>query len=155
MTLNFLGSNRGITLVEIMVVITAMVIISAASMPVFSNFYVSSQLDENSIQIVRTLRTARDRSVAGVNGSPHGIKLQSDRYILYQGPSFALRNIVYDRSVVLDSAMTLTWNLSGPDEINFSKGIGKPDNAGTITLAHSIKGNRTISINSYGLAEEQ
>lgn len=155
MILNSLNSNKGITLIEIMIVIVVMAIVSAAAMPIFGNFYLSSQLDENSVRVIRTLRTAKDRSVAGVNNSQHGIKFQSDSYTLYQGPSFALRDAAYDRTVVLDNILTLTWNLSGSDEISFSKGTGKPDNTGTITLTHNIKGSETITVNSYGLAEEQ
>lgn len=149
---------KGITLIELLIVLGIILIAAAVVVPIYGNFSAFAQLNEHSSQLVQILRTARERSVARLNNDSHGVYLQNDRYILYQGSSYGLRESAYDRAVVLDSALSLSWNLSGsgsPGEINFSKGLGLPDKTGTITLIHQVQGSRIISINNWGLIEEE
>jgi len=47
------------------------------------------------------------------------------------------------------------FTLTGSDvDVNFSKGLGVPDNAGTLTITHDVNGSRDIVVNSFGLVEE-
>jgi len=148
---------KSFTLVELLVVIGITIVLAAASIPIYGNLQVSAQLNDNSSQIIQFLRTAQQESMARYNNAAHGVKFQADRYILYQGSIYTLRDSDYDREVILDSSMELSWTLFGTgqsDEVNFSKGLGAPDMIGTITLTHDVQGTRTISVNSYGKAEE-
>ena len=129
-----------------------------AGLPIYSNLQISSQLRKNTSQIIQVVRTARKRSVAGLNDSQHGIYFQADRYVLYQGTSYSLRNAAYDEEVILDSVLRIVRNLSGSgevDDINFSKAIGIPNKTGNITLIHGVKGSKSININNLGMIEEQ
>jgi len=149
---------RAFTLIELLIVMAVMVILAVATIPIYGNLQVSSQLNDASSEIIQFLRTAQQESMARYNTAAHGVKLQADRYILYQGSTHALRDSDYDRETILDSSMELSWSLSGTgqsDEVNFSKGLGMPDMTGTITLTHDVQGTRIISVNSYGKVEEQ
>lgn len=144
--------GEGFTLIEILIVIGITIALTAVVVPIYGNLQVKSQLNENSSQIIQTLRTARQRSVARFNNEQHGVKLLTNGYILYQD----LVDSDYDREVILDESMSLSWNLSGgADSINFSKGLGLPDVTGTVTLTNEISGSRSIIINSFGLVEEE
>lgn len=146
-----LNAQRGFTLIELLIVITVTVILVVATVPIYGNLQLSAQLNENSSQIIQTLRTARERGVAGVNNEQHGVQFQFDRYVLFQNAT----GTAFDRETVLDKALTLSWSLSGGvDEINFSKGLGVPTATGTITISHDVKGTRTITINELGVVEE-
>ena len=117
----------------------------------------SSQLNESTTQIIQTLRVARQRSIARLNDSAHGVFFEinagDDRYILYQGSSFAARNSSFDRATTLDSGLEISTTFS-VDEANFSKAFGTTT-AATVTINHTAAGSQTININSFGAVERQ
>ncbi len=148
--------NKGFTLVELLVVIAITLLLAAATVPIYGSLQVSSQLNENTSQIVQNLRTARERSVARLNNAQHGIYFTTNSYTLYQGSSYASRSSTYDRGVTLDPA--LSFSLPGGAltyDINFSKGLGVPNAIGTISLTHDVTGSRQIIINNLGMVEEE
>ena len=131
---------------------------ATAALPIYGNFQVSSQLNENTSLLVQTYRTARQRSIVRYNGAAHGVYLEinpaaKDIIVLYQGSSYLTRESEYDREIILDTPLSLTNTLTGND-VNFSQGLGVPSTIGTVTLAHEASGNRTIDINSLGRIEE-
>lgn len=145
--------KNGFTLIEVLIVIGIIIILSAATLPLYSNLQISSQLNDGNLLIIQTLRTAREKSLVGYNDSSHGVKFLSNSFILYQGSSYATRNSFYDRITELSPVLSISTTLTN-DEINFSKGLGEPNNIGTIILSHNSGGEREIFINSLGKIEE-
>jgi len=149
------SDHRGFSAVELIIIIAITIILAAMAAPVYGNLQSSTQLNEESAQVVQILRIARERSASGFNNARHGVKLEAGKYILYQGPSYTSRNSDYDKNITLNNNLNLVWVLSGgSSEINFSKYIGIPNSTGTINLGHSVKGNKNITINDFGLVEE-
>jgi len=155
------NTSNGFTLVELLIVIGITLILAAAVAPIYGNLQVSSQLNENSSQIIQSLRLARERSVARTNNSQHGVYFEidalgdKDKYVLYQGSTYDTRDSNYDREVILDEVLSLSLPGEVSEyEINFSKGLGVPSATGIITLTHDISGTRQIIINSFGMVEE-
>ena len=151
-------SNASIPFIEALIIVSISVLLVTAVLPIYSNLQVSSQLRENTSQIIQVIRTARERSMVGLDDIQHGVYFQADKYTLYQGTSYALRDTAYDREIILDDILRITRNLTGSgdaDDLNFSKGFGIPNKTGSITLTHDVKGNRLIDINSLGMIEEQ
>ena len=147
------GVKRGFTLIELLIVIGVTLILVVAALPMYGSLQVSAQLNENSSLIIQTLRIARERSVAGFNNEEHGVYFTSGAYTLYQGPSYAARDSSYDRTTTLPSALSVSTTFAG-GEVNFSKGLGVPNNTGTVTLTHDVKGAKAITINSFGKVED-
>ncbi|MBU1132015.1 prepilin-type N-terminal cleavage/methylation domain-containing protein [Patescibacteria group bacterium] len=147
------SKQSGFTLIEVLIVVSITVVLAISAVFAFGNLQVSSQLNENTEQMIQTLRTAQERSFARINDSPHGVKFQTNKFILYQGTSYATRNAAYDRETVLDTSLTITTTLTN-DEVNFSRQLGMPDHTGNVTLTHATSGSRQISINSFGRVNE-
>ncbi len=145
--------KNGFTLIEVLIVIGIIIILSATTLPLYSNLQISSQLNDGNLLIIQTLRTAREKSLVGYNDSSYGVKFLSNSFILYQGSSYATRNSFYDRITELSPVLSISTTLTN-DEINFSKGLGEPNNIGTIILSHNSGGEREIFINSLGKIEE-
>jgi prepilin-type N-terminal cleavage/methylation domain-containing protein len=146
-------SSAGFTLVELLIVITISLIVLAVAVPIYGNLQGSAQINDVTSGITQAVRTARERSINRLDNSSHGVYIDiavgDDSYILYQGDSYATRDSSYDRSTPLDSVITLSTTLTAND-INFSKGLGVPNNSGTITITHDVNGSETITINSIG-----
>ncbi|MCX6796618.1 MAG: prepilin-type N-terminal cleavage/methylation domain-containing protein [Candidatus Falkowbacteria bacterium] len=155
--------KNGFTLIEMLVVVGIGVMMAVVSISLYGNLQISAQLNENTAQIIQTLRIARERSIAGYNNRAHGVYLVinpsgSDRYILYQGINYNTRAADFDQVQVLDSALSLgvsDFKMSGSDvDINFSPSSGWPSATGTIILTHSSQGSRSIKINNLGIVEQ-
>ena len=154
---------KGFTLIELLIVIGIALILATASIPIYGFFQVQAQLNETSAQLVQNLRIVRENAVAGYNDSAAGIyfdiNVGNDSYIIYQGSSYALREVAYDRIFLLDSVLNLVnidFSLSGVDiDINFSKGLGRPNNIGSLDITHDVQGTQMITINSLGMVEEE
>lgn len=153
---------RGFTLIEILLVISVTLVLAVPSYSLFNNLHKSAQLNESANQIIQTLRIARERSVAQLNNSPHGvyffIAASPSKYVLYQGETFNSRNIAFDREYYLDNPLKLSTSnlilIGGNIDINFSQGRAAPSNIGSISIKQSNGSSRTISINSAGLIQE-
>ena len=149
---------KGFTIIELLIVIAITLILATLSASLYGNLQVSSQLNDSTSQMLQATRTARERSVARVNNSAHGVYFEinpgaDDRYILYQGSSYAARDSSHDRATTLANSLSLSTTLTG-SEVNFSMGFGVPDNTGSVILTHDVNGTRTITINSFGMVEE-
>jgi len=153
--------SHGFTLMEMLIVVSVLLILVGASSPLYTNFQVSSQLNENVSQIIQTLRTAREKSAARTDNSSYGVKfkISDNQYVLYQGSAYDSRTSSYDRETALPNALSLSLSLkaSGVDttDVNFSKGLGVPNATGTITVTHNVRGSKTININDFGRVGEQ
>jgi Tfp pilus assembly protein FimT len=151
------SGNRGLTLVELLIVIGVTLLLVGAASPIYSNLQVSSQLNDTKDSIVRLLRTARVRSVSGLNNSSHGVYFNidpsgADSVTLYQGATYATRNTDYDQTESFDTSIALTSTVSGT-EVNFSKGLGRSSTTGTVTIIHDVDGTRGVLINGLGVVE--
>jgi len=156
---------KGVTIVELLIVIAVGSILAAAGISIYGNLQGSVQLNETSSEIIQLLRIAKARSEARLNSKRHGVYLEinlegNDKAILYQGLSYTTRDQEHDRTLVLDGVLSISTQdfslVLGDDvDINFSLGLGMPDNTGTMTITHSVDGMRVIGLNVLGMAEEQ
>ena len=147
---------RGFTLIEILVVIGIFVVIAAMAVPVFGNWQNRAGLNSAEAEIRQLIRQARARSLAGLDGSAHGVYLSVDSgggAVLYEGNSYASRTRDYDLVIELPATIYLSTTLIG-NEINFSQGLGEPNTYGTMTIANSASGETaSIFVNELGVIE--
>jgi Tfp pilus assembly protein FimT len=153
------NGNAGLTLVELLIVVGVTILLVGAASPIYSNLQVSSQLNDFEDSIVRLLRTARVRSISGLNNSTHGVYFNinpsgADSMTLYQGATYVTRNTDYDQVESFDSSITLSSTISGT-EVNFSKGLGRSSATGTVTITHDVDGSRGVLINVLGGVERE
>ncbi len=153
---------NGFTLVELLIVISISLILAVSAVPIYGNLQVSAQLNESSAQAIQAIRNAREMSSSRHNGAQHGVYFDinensKDKFILYQGSSYASRDADYDIETELDKALVVvntSFDLTGTDiDINFSKGLAEPGNIGVLAFNHLVEGVRFIVVNEIGMVE--
>lgn len=145
---NNVTMKPGFTMFEVLLVIAAVVIITAFTIPTGINFMNSQTLDETRVEIIAGLRRAQSQSVFQKNDSDFGVKFLSDSYVLFQGSSYSGRTQSEDEVFDLTPGIAV----SGVDEVVFSKLFGIPNNTGTTTIFF-VGENRYININNAGKIE--
>ena len=100
--------------------------------------------------LVSSLQHARSQAVSNIcygtcaDGKPHGVYIEDDQYIIFQGSSFATRDAGFDTLIEANPSI----NHTGLDEVVFDQLTGDAT-AGDITLTDPANGRESvISINS-------
>src|SRR3989338_1237256 len=147
----------GFTVIEIILVLVILLVLVTISIPNFVFFLESANLDNNTEEFVGILRTAQNKTLASESNSKYGIYLDTsvlpNKYILFKGNSYALRDSLYDMAYLLNiNVEFFSVNLGGGSEIVFDKLTGLSQQSGNISLrlktdASQIK---TIYISSSG-----
>lgn len=138
----FYKNQKGITLIEIMVVIGILVVIISFGVIVDFSSFTSGTLQGEESKVVSLLERARSRAMANMYESVHGICYDQDEnsYILFRDTCGG----AFTESISANSNMTITF----PDII-FEQLTGNIDSEETITITDGIK-TEDIIINEQG-----
>ena len=149
---------RGFTLTEVLIVVGIALVLFSAAIPMYGGFQVSAQLNDSSALFVQHMRMAKQHARARFHEQSHGIYVDvgqdTNRYVRYEGNSYASRNTAYDQVESFGGEMNLSTDIPGGD-VHFSAGTGYPSATGTVTFSHAAGGSRVIEINSFGTIEMQ
>jgi Tfp pilus assembly protein FimT len=150
----FMKNKQGFSLIELLITIGLTVAITLISIPLYGNLQAATKLDESLAQVVDLLRSAREQSRAGVRDFSYGVYFDpaGNKVILYQGVSYALRDLVYDQVLILEPGVKIATTIP-LNEINFNKSAGVPDVTGQVEFDFEGK-KRTIEVNQYGIPLE-
>lgn len=149
--------NPGVTLPEVLVVIAVALALATAATPLAVSWRTGSELSAETSSFVQALRRARAQSVSRISNQSHGVYLEinptgDDRYVVFQGASYASRDPAVDESVTLPSTLTLMSTWPG-NEVVFSRGLGLPSVTGVVTITHAAGVTSNVSVVASGLIE--
>jgi len=147
--------KKGYTLVELLIAIAVLTVILVISAAAFYNLTKKSDLDTSRDNIISTLNTARNKTVASEGSVQYGVyfdvSLSPDRHILFKGPDYANRDVSFEDEIHdLPSSIEIS-NISfngGGDEVVFKLLDGSTDNYGSVVIQSSIT-NETQTIYVY------
>ena len=135
-------SRKGISYIELLIVVGLMAIIGASVSPFLSNFILRNNLETTVDNLVGTIRKAQSYSMDGKNNAVWGVCLSGGNIRLYTG-SCSSPTISEDFSV--SSSVSIT----GLSDTTFSRLRGEPSNILGVTISTDI-GSATISLNAAG-----
>lgn len=126
-------SQRGFTLIELMVSISILVMLSTWGMVTYRTQQQKQSLRRIGTEIVSLLRDAEARSVAGVDQSVWSVRFFADRYELQKA---GLTYQTYDLNGLVFAAVNVFADGSGgnTDFVEFLRPSGRTDHTGTIEL---------------------
>lgn len=142
--------KRGVTLLEMIVVIGILGVLLAIAMPSYRNFQKSVEVTSIAENIEGVLRETQSESMAVKNGQKHGVYFNSssNQYIKFEGDAYVSgdpNNIIYqisDKVEMTDISLAVTGN-----SVVFEKLNGGTDNYGSVTITHATDTSFTKSIN--------
>ncbi len=141
----YISKSDGFTLLELLLVIGILALLIITSLPLVINFYKIRALGVHENGIVQTLRRAQLKAMSVEDDSSFGVYLTSEKYVLFKGNFYGIRDTAYDEIFDLPNNLSVI----GPSEIVFSKLRGTPSDTGTIILTIDNR-SETININEVG-----
>lgn len=148
--------NKGISIIEIIIVISIIAIISAITIPNLSQFRNQQAIKNTAEDIISLLNEARNSTISSKNSNTYGIHFQSDRAILFTGSFFnedpSNKQIDFDSAITIPETGGINLN-GGGDDIVFVRITGDTLNYGTIViqLSSDITQQKVINISKIGV----
>ncbi|OGZ06627.1 MAG: hypothetical protein A3C93_00015 [Candidatus Lloydbacteria bacterium RIFCSPHIGHO2_02_FULL_54_17] len=135
--------ERGITLLEILVVTAIVLLLSSMALAAFGTFRARKTMDVTVEVVMTSFGRARLDTISSKDDQQYGVHLESDKAVYFIGPTYssgAPTNIVYAVDPVLEIAnVTLT---GGGSEVLFNRLTGGTGQSGTFEIR--LKGNTSI-----------
>lgn len=142
--------TKSFTLIEILVIIGIMLILMALAIPAYRTFRSQTDLNNSAEEIINILRLAQSKTLASEGASQYGVYFDQatspDRYTLFKGESYELRDIALDRVYDLSKDIEIEINLIGGSEVVFNRIIGDTSQSGNLSLRLIESPSETVSI---------
>jgi len=148
--------RRGISLIEIIIIISIIGILSAIITPNLSRFHNQQALKNTAEDIISLLDEARGSTISSKNLTTYGVRFLSDKAILFPGLSYteSVSNKQIDFDSVVQIPETGGVNLNGGGiDIVFDRLTGDTLGYGTILiqLVNDATLQKVISVNKIGV----
>ena len=142
--------TAGFTVVELLVALGIGLALLAVSVSAFANFRDYFALRTASQDVQLSLIDARGATLASRNDTVHGVHIESDRVIRFEGSYSA--GAATNTEFPFANGVTATWSLTGGGaEVVFTRLTGVTPTSGTITLTEPRSGAvQTITVNASG-----
>ncbi len=137
----------GFSLLEIILSAAVVLTLSAFALPMGMRFFAVQTFDERTLHFRQTLSMAQRHAFSGYHASASGVALFSDRYVLFEGESYAGRDPLRDLSFPIEAGV----EINGPSEVVFAAVTGRPLAPALFTLATPAAEEVAITVSSNGL----
>lgn len=143
--------KKGITGLEIIIVVAVLGIIFAIVVPQFAKVRERAVLKSAVSDILSSLNKAKNQTLSSVDSSEYGVHFESDRVIIFKGTSFS-SGVSGNETINITSPATLSTIsiLGGGSDIYFNRLNGTPNTTGSVTVS-STNFSKTITIAATGI----
>ncbi|HEY4523602.1 MAG TPA: hypothetical protein VJK04_01870 [Candidatus Paceibacterota bacterium] len=145
-------SLTGFTLIEILVGMTLFAFVGSLLALGNLDMYRGFTFRSEASVLVALLQRARSQAMNNiclgsgcVGGKPHGLVIQTNKFVIFQGDSYATRDVAQDEEIAANANISH----SGPGEVVFSQLAATSSVNGDINITNGQQ-TSTISINNEG-----
>src|SRR5258708_1449491 len=137
--------NKGITYIELVLVIAVFILVAAMSFPLYSNFILQNAASDTTNQLKGELRKAQLFALEGKGNSNWGVNYGANEITLYKGNSYATRSTGFDELFAVNPNITVSGGYSTIQDSTSAS--GNKSNLSTISWSHTVgTGSNTILI---------
>src|SRR3990167_10275367 len=148
-------SRRGVTIIELLVVLAVLGIIISVVIPQFSKTRENQVLKSGVQNILSSIDKARSQTLASLNSSQYGVRFEADKIIIFTGASFisgAPENETIDITTPASITNVTLNSVSGTSgEMYFNRLSGSPSATGVVTIS-TTNYSKIITISATGRA---
>ena len=143
--------EKGITIVELLVVIAVLGIIFSITLPQFSKIRENQVLKNGVTEILSSISKARSQTLSSLQSSEYGVHFQPDKVIIFKGVVFDV-GATNNETIDIISPATISSIVidGGGSDIYFNRLSGSPSKTGTVTVS-SANYSRIITISATGM----
>ncbi|MFZ2522787.1 MAG: type II secretion system protein [Minisyncoccia bacterium] len=145
--------NLGLTLVELLVVISILAILGLVILTSFIGFRSNQSLQKDAELVVELLNQARNQTISSKNLSQYGVNFSTSTATVFTGSVYSA--LASDNEVhnLLSASNSISVSLNGgSSSVVFERLSGGTNQNGTITLTSSgLSGTKTVTIYSTGV----
>lgn len=141
-------NNRGVSIIELLLVIAIIAVIGATTIPAGAGFLVRNHLKNKTNEVVSTLRAAQINTLSGKEDSQWGVQISSNQIIMFKGASYSTPGTTFDQEYNIPASISITQT-----EIVFDKLTGNPDTTATITVSSNVGASNTVTVNEVGVVD--
>jgi len=147
--------KKGVTLLELLVVIAVMGLIFLVVLPQFSKSRENAVMKSAVADILSSVNKARSRTLASLNSSEYGVHFQSDKVIIFKGKVFSAVDVNNETISIATPAnisnVTFGGVSSSSGDLYFNRVFGVPNTTGTVTVS-TPSSSKVITIYATGVA---
>ena len=127
---------QGFSAIEILVVITIIVLLSALIIPKFSQMRNAQILQNTTLDVYNALNKARSNTLASLDSNIYGVHFSSSQVIIFVGTTYTAGAGTNEITTVNSQASISGISLANSDDdIYFNRIYGIPNTTGTITVS--------------------
>ena len=139
------------TLTQLLIIIGILTILTVISAPAFRYFQKESDLNNNTEEIMNTLKLAQNKTLASEEASQYGVYFDiltpPCQYTLFRGSDYASRNSLFDKvSNLAQTVEIYQIDLGGGSEVVFDRLTGATSQPGSASLRLISEPSRAKSI---------
>lgn len=145
-------SNKGFTLIEIVISLGILAILAALTFTSYSNLQRQLDIDTTAQNIISVIKLARTNTTASNSESNYGVHFETGKYVLFTGNSYTA-GAATNKEYSLNSSEIYATSLNGGgSEVIFDRIRGTTSQPGTVSVRLVDQTNQTavISITAAG-----
>lgn len=150
------ATDRGLTLIEILVVIVIMTIILTVVAISLSRLNSSQALDKGAMLVVSALDEARSLTLSAKNADKYGVYFEESRMILFKGETYTEGDPNNEENILNQKIKIRNITLAGGGSaVVFDRLTGNTSETGTmeVFLVETPTTFRTITVKATGVVE--
>lgn len=148
--------SKGISLIELLMVIAIAGILISVSISVFSSLSNSQSLDRDVANVLSYIEKARAEAINSEDGVEHGVQFASSTIKVFSGTNFLSANVESTYNIPFASQISVINLSNSTTTLYFAKLTGNASATGSITISRISGGaSKTIVIYATGITEIQ
>ncbi|MBI4034750.1 prepilin-type N-terminal cleavage/methylation domain-containing protein [Candidatus Saccharibacteria bacterium] len=139
---------KGFSLLEVILTVAIISLLAGIGAPLYLSATNRNELVVASNVLVQDLYRAQSASRSVIDDEAWGVAVNGQTITLFKGTSFASRDSSFDENYIVPDSI----NLSGDNQLTYSKLTGLPATTASFNLAHN-NDNRTVTVNAKGMVD--
>jgi Tfp pilus assembly protein FimT len=143
--------KKGISIIEILVIIAVLGVIFSIIVPQFSKSREMQVLKSGVADTLSSIDKARGETLSSLDSASYGVHFQSDKVIIFKGIVFSASDVNNETINIITPAIISSIALQGGgSDVYFNRLSGAPSTTGTVTIS-TTSYSKIITISATGV----